>query len=110
MGASDEDLWNVWNVLMGSEMVNNGLGSVWIELKRKELTSGVAEDVYGPVVHLAEGLDLQVVAVDPVVPLPLDVGLQVLGHVLPEVVGVGGDVVHAVLADDVVHLLVAVNL
>ena len=42
----------------------------------------------GPVVELGHGLDLQMVAVDAEVALPLDVVRDVLGHVLRVVVGV----------------------
>ena len=52
------------------------------------LTQTVTVDIDGPVVHLAHGLNLQVVAVDAEVALPLHIRLQVLSDVLAEIISV----------------------
>ena len=46
------------------------------------------EELDGTIVELAEGLDLRVVAMDPVLALACHVGFEVLGHEVGEVHGV----------------------
>lgn len=70
----------------------------------------IAIKLHGPVVHLRHGLNFDVVTMKMVLPLPIHVVGDVFGDELRKILPVLVDVVTRLLADDVVHFLVTVQL